>query len=145
MNRTIAVSEFKKLIMGVLESENYITICKGRTPNSPTLSFSIPVSSCSTTKNGFLFNVGTGYINLEFSDSSSEDTLIHFRLREADDNPNQLMLDLGEIGLLFNRNVISHLLKINERKETSNIRKRRKRKPNSVKEVAQSLIEGRSL
>ena len=145
MNRTIAVSEFKKLIMGVLESENFITICKGRTPNSPTLSFSIPVSSCSTIKNGFLFNVGTGYINLEFSDSSSEDTLIHFRLREADDNPNQLMLDLGEIGLLFNRNVISHLLKINERKETSNIRKRRKRKPNSVKEVAQSLIEGRSL
>lgn len=145
MKRTISVSEFKKFIMNVLESENYITIYKGITPNSPTVSFSIPVSSCSTTKNGFLFNVGTGYINLGFSDSSSEDTLIHFRLKETDDNPNQLWLDLGEIGILFNTNVISHLLKLNERKETSNIRKRRKRKPNSVKEVAHSLIDRRSL
>lgn len=143
MNRTISASEFKKLIMRVLESENYITICKGRTPYSPTVSFSIPVSSCSTTKNGFLFNVGPGFINLEFIASSSEDTLIHFRLEETVDNPNQLMLDLGEVGLLFNTNIISHLLKLNERKETRNILKGKN--SNSVNEVAQSLIDGRSL
>ncbi len=52
MKRIMSVSDFKWVIMKVLESESYLTLYKTSSDHLLTSSFSIPVSSCSITKNG---------------------------------------------------------------------------------------------